>query len=91
MDEITLKVRLHGIVQGVGMRHHVRTQARRHGVFGYVRNRSDGTVECLATGTRKAVAAFMAALRDRPPGRIDRIDTSDVANAETHTDFVIRF
>ncbi|MFO8065014.1 MAG: acylphosphatase, partial [Spirochaetia bacterium] len=38
-DYIRLSARVHGRVQGVGFRYQTRSQARRLGLGGYVRNR----------------------------------------------------
>jgi len=45
-------------VQGVGYRFFAQRAAARHQVVGYVRNRSDGTVEALAEGPVKDVEEF---------------------------------
>ena len=58
---------VHGDVQGVGFRYFVLRQARRAGLSGWVRNRSDGAVECLAEGPRPALEGLLADLR-RGPG-----------------------
>ncbi len=44
-----------GRVQGVGFRWFVEREARLIGVGGWVRNRDDGAVEVLASGTQRAV------------------------------------
>jgi acylphosphatase len=54
-------------VQGVGYREGLCNEAYRRGVTGWVRNRSDGTVEALLQGTREAVEAMMAWARRGPP------------------------
>jgi len=56
-----------GRVQGVGFRAHAISQATRLGLFGWVRNRMDGTVEARAEGTPQAVEAFVAWCRHGPP------------------------
>lgn len=62
--------RLHAIVeghvQGVGYRIFVVDQARRLELFGWVRNRSDGTVEVTAEGLRDDLEEFLVALCDGP-------------------------
>ncbi len=66
---------IHGRVQGVGFRAALARQARAEGIAGWVRNRSDGTVEALVCGSAEAVAAMIAWTRQGPPGaRVDRVE-----------------
>ena len=55
-----------GIVQGVGYRHWLAATARRLGVDGWVRNRSDGTVEALVYAETDVVEELVRACRRGP-------------------------
>jgi acylphosphatase len=67
-----------GQVQGVGFRWFTHRAALREGVTGYVRNRSDGTVEAYVEGERDAVTRVERALRNGPTGaRVDDVDVID--------------
>lgn len=57
-----------GRVQGVGFRWFVRTEARRLGLAGWVRNLDDGTVEVRARGIRVHLIALRGALYRGPEG-----------------------
>jgi acylphosphatase len=57
-----------GRVQGVGFRYAVERTARSRGVAGWVRNRSDGTVEAVFEGEPKAVASLVRLCREGPRG-----------------------
>lgn len=57
---ITRHLIVSGTVQGVFYRESMRTEATRLGVTGWVRNRSDGTVEAVVQGTAEAVTAIIA-------------------------------
>lgn len=69
-----VRVRIHGRVQGVFFRNWAMDRARALGVRGWVRNRSDGTVELVAFGEDEAVEALTAACRKGPPAaKVERI------------------
>ena len=62
-----LHVTIRGRVHGVGYRAWVEYQATTAKLEGWVRNRSDGTVEALFAGPPKAVAEMIALCRHGPP------------------------
>ncbi len=67
-DNTALKVRVEGIVQGVGFRDFLIMAARQHKLDGWVRNRADGSVEALVSGPTKAVENFVGAATRGPEG-----------------------
>ena len=68
-DDITsLRVRIEGIVQGVGFRDFLMMAAARNQLDGWVRNRNDGSVEALVSGPTKAVEDFVGAATRGPHG-----------------------
>ena len=72
-----------GRVQGVGFRWFVEREAHILGVAGWVRNRTDGTVEVLAMGTRDQLAGLRSRLREGP--RAARVDDVEESEAEAVT------
>lgn len=58
-DITTMRLIIVGRVQGVGFREFARREARALGLKGWVRNRSDGSVEAVATGTTQAIKDFV--------------------------------
>jgi acylphosphatase len=78
----TVRLRIAGRVQGVGYRAWATRVAAEYGLRGWVRNRADGTVEMLVTGTDDAVAAMIEAARRGPP--VARV--SDVRIADDNDD-----
>jgi acylphosphatase len=62
-----VRVIVHGRVQGVWFRAWTRDQAAGRGLAGWVRNRSDGTVEALFSGDERMVEEMIAACHDGPP------------------------
>jgi acylphosphatase len=84
-------VRVHGRVQGVWYRGTTWTEAQRLGLAGWVRNRSDGTVEAHFQGDPVAVEAMLAWCRVGPPGaRVTQLDVEDAERDGTLADFQIR-
>jgi len=57
---------IRGRVQGVGFRFHTDRVAQELGVAGWVRNRRDGSVEAMVSGTPKAVEKIIAWARHGP-------------------------
>lgn len=67
--------RVRGRVQGVYFRASAREQARRLRLFGWVRNREDGSVELLAEGGESEVLQLLSWCRKGPPGaRVDGVE-----------------
>lgn len=54
-------------MQGVGFRDWLVEEARTRGLNGWVRNRSDGTVETLVSGPDAAVQDMLRACTQGPP------------------------
>ena len=65
-DERAVAVRIEGRVQGVWYRGWAVEEAERRRLRGWVRNRSDGSVEALFIGPEAAVAEMVAACRHGP-------------------------
>jgi acylphosphatase len=63
----TRRLLITGRVQGVGFRYALQDEAEKLGLAGWVRNRSDGSVEALAQGTPQALEALAAWARRGPP------------------------
>lgn len=62
----TVHVMITGIVQGVGYRAFVERQATSLGIWGWVRNRKDGSVEAIFSGEASNVEAILIACRRGP-------------------------
>jgi len=70
------RVRISGVVQGVGFRWFVCRAAEQYGLTGWVRNRPDGSVELEAEGDRPTVEAFLSEVRVGP--RLGRVTSMAV-------------
>jgi acylphosphatase len=78
MDAIRVAIRIEGVVQGVYYRYATQQKAEALGVRGWVRNRADGSVECLAEGERAAVEALIRWCHQGPAGaRVEKVTTQE--------------
>jgi acylphosphatase len=78
-DEMALKqlqLFVRGRVQGVYFRASAQREARRLGLTGWVRNRSDGSVEIVAEGEEVAIRELHGWAQKGPSAaRVERVDT----------------
>lgn len=88
--EQTRRYLFFGRVQGVGFRYTTAELARSIGVRGYVRNRSDGSVELVAQGTGKEIDQLLEQLGKHFAGSIERRTDEDFAGSETFSGFEVR-
>ncbi len=71
----TLHLLIHGRVQGVFFRSSMQHEARHLALAGWVRNRSDGTVEAVVQGESGAVDAMVRwAQRGPQLAQVERVD-----------------
>jgi acylphosphatase len=82
---------IHGRVHGVFFRASIDEQARALRLTGWVRNRSDGTVEVVAEGNAEALRALRAYCEQGPPGaHVTRIESHDETETHDFRTFSIR-
>lgn len=79
MSEVTKRIRVYGIVQGVGFRPTVSRHAVSNGIRGNVCNKGP-YVEIYAQGSEAQIDGFLKDLEERPPKRaaILKINTEDI-------------
>lgn len=82
MTDLThFKLRITGKVQGVGFRDWAIEEAKLRGLDGWVRNRSDGSVEVMISGPDKAVQDMLGACTHGPeeaaPANIDILNEKE--------------
>ena len=74
LKQLHLMVR--GRVQGVFFRASAQREARRLGLTGWVKNKSDGSVEILAEGEETSIRELYSWAQKGPSAaRVDRVDT----------------
>lgn len=88
----TKRIRVFGIVQGVGYRYYVYDVANQLGLYGYVKNMPDGSVEVIVTGDDSQVEKLVSYLkRGTTYSRVDKIDIEDLDNEIEFDSFDIKF
>jgi acylphosphatase len=81
-----------GIVQGVNFRWFTQRRAADMGLVGYVCNRSDGSVEFVAEGTRDALERLLDVVRVGPASAVvENVDAQWRAPTGEYHRFEIRF
>ena len=86
----SVRLRITGVVQGVGYREWVLRTANAAGLAGWVRNRADGSVETHVQGERAACDRFVdACLRGPRAARVTMIEVARDAVDAAHTDFAL--
>ena len=85
-----LQVIVRGRVQGVYFRASTQREARRLGLVGWVKNRSDGSVEIVAEGEEVAIRELYGWAQKGPSAaRVDRVETRWRSYTGDHADFRI--
>lgn len=76
MEDRIVRLRITGLVQGVGFRAFVQAGAERRGLTGWVRNRRDRSVEAVLAGRPEEIGEMIVACRRGPPGsQVKTIET----------------
>ena len=77
-----LHISIFGRVQAVGFRDWMKEQAEKRGLFGWVRNASDGSVEAFIQGEDESLNDLLAVSWEGP----DLADVEDVLTQDTKVD-----
>lgn len=87
---VSKKILVRGFVQGVSYRKQTKEIAVQFGVSGWVRNRSDGSVEATLEGEEHSVDALISWCAFGPKrGKVDDVEITYSQAGITHSDFVI--
>ncbi len=85
------QVKFSGRVQGVFFRANTLEKARESGLFGWVRNLRDGSVEALFEGEEEIIKKIIEWCRtSQPYARVDDIEVKWSESTDDFTDFEIR-
>ena len=96
VDDMTSKTRrrviVKGKVQGVAFRAYKKSEARKIGLVGWVRNLPDGSVETILEGSAESVNLMLTWLRrGAPMSRVDDLIVLEEKPTGEFTDFDITF
>lgn len=88
-----VKIKVSGRVQGVGFRFFTHQQAKKLGLFGYVKNLDNGDVEILIQGDSLQITKFTEWLNQGGPSsaRISNLNICELAPKNDLTSFNIRY
>ena len=86
-----VKIRVEGIVQGVGFRYSTKILADRIHVYGIVKNLNDGSVYIEANGKPENIDHFIKEVRNSPSpsASVDKIFVEEDESIEERVKFII--
>ena len=87
MNQVSVRVRITGRVQGVGYRDWTVQAAVILGLSGWVRNKSDGSVEAVFQGDQNQIDPMIDKLYQGPFGAVVSCVTFDYGRLGQHKDF----
>ncbi len=87
-----IKIKITGIVQGVGFRPFIYRIAIANGLKGYVMNRGDAGVEILVEGPQHAIHTFLNDINEKKPplARIHKLIKNELEGKKEYTEFTIQ-
>jgi len=89
---LQLQIVVTGKVQGVGYRYFAQMKAVQFGITGWVKNRSDGAVEMVTTGTKENLDLFIQEIRrGNPFSTVEQIEISEISTVEKYQSFTIKY
>lgn len=86
-DTVRLHILFYGRVQGVGFRYRVCSAALAYGCTGWVRNKSDGSVEMEIQGSKDAIDNVIFAVEKGKYVHIDNMDVKKIPPATAEYGF----
>jgi acylphosphatase len=75
----SVRINIYGKVQGVGFRYCALQKANEMGIYGFVKNRTDGSVYIEADGETEILELFILWLKGEPSwSRVDEVKVNDI-------------
>lgn len=86
-----VSIRVVGLVQGVGFRYSTKLVADQIGVYGIVRNETDGSVYIEANGEPEKIDQFIENIRNSPSpsGNVDSLTIEELSSIPIREKFTI--
>ena len=78
MNSVTKKIRIYGVVQGVGFRYRARHAADLYGCTGWVRNEWDGSVSMEIQGEEESIDQVILAIERGTFVRIENMAVKSI-------------
>lgn len=92
MGKKGVRVVVYGRVQGVFFRDFTCREAKKLALCGWVRNCSDGTVECFLEGEKKDIERMLDWLgRGSPLAKVSRVDIREEMAEQGFADFEVKY
>lgn len=90
-DQRRVRLQIYGKVQGVFFRASTRERAQQLGVSGWVKNRSDGSVEAQVEGPAEAVDKLIEWAHEGPSAaRVDNLEVTEQDYRGEYSGFEVR-
>ena len=86
------KLHIFGTVQGVFYRTSAIKEAKSLTIVGWIKNRADSSVECIAEGTKSNLEQFITWCKDGPThAKVERIDVEWLDPTNEFSNFEIKY
>lgn len=87
---IRVNIRIYGQVQGVFFRQSAKQEAEKLGIVGWVKNKSDGSVEIMTEGGKENIDKFIKWCKSGPPfAKVEKVEIEEFKKSEDFSDFSI--
>lgn len=91
-DYKRVKVRITGVVQGVGFRFFTTRKAQSLGVNGFVKNMTDGSVKIVAEGSEDAVNSLLDEVKTGPrSASVSDVDVEEESYSGEFNGFNVKY
>lgn len=91
-EKIRIVFKIYGLVQGVGFRYFIKSQAKIFSIYGFARNQEDGSVFIDAEGKISDLEKFSGQCQKGPAiSRVEKVEQEIKKNLINYQKFIIKF